>query len=202
MKTTANVANNSIGEKLSTQNLENEIWKPVKGFEGLYEVSNLGEVKTVERTILRKSALGKFSEYLVKSAIKKPYQNKSGYVTIAIIKENKTITTYLHRIIAEAFVERISETDIVVNHINGIKNDNRIENLEWVTSSTNNVHALDTGLRSTRKSMTKEFINSVLELREQGLVHSEIATKLKTTIAIVQGITSGNTYKRIQLRTI
>jgi hypothetical protein len=51
-----------------------------------------------------------------------------------VVKENKTITTY-HRIIAEAFVERFLETDIVVNHINGIKNDNRIENLEWVTSS-------------------------------------------------------------------
>ena len=176
------------------------IWKDVKGFEGLYEVSNTGEVRTVERTILRKSKLGKLSEYLIKSSIKKPYKNKSGYVTIAIVKDNKTITTYLHRIIAEAFVERILETDIVVNHINGIKNDNRIENLEWVTSSTNNVHALDTGLRSTRKSMTPEFIESVLELRNQGLLISEIATKLSTTNAIIQGITSGNTYKRIRTK--
>lgn len=65
------------------------IWKDVKGFEGLYEVSNTGEVRTVERTILRKSKLGKLSEYLIKSLIKKPYKNKSGYVTIAIAKENK-----------------------------------------------------------------------------------------------------------------
>ena len=49
MKTTANVANNSIGENLSTQNLEKEIYKPVKGFEGFYEVSNLGNVKSLPR---------------------------------------------------------------------------------------------------------------------------------------------------------
>ena len=198
MKTIANVANNPIWQNQSIENLQNEVWKPVKGFEGFYEVSNLGQVKTVERTILRKTALGKFSEYVVKEAIKKPYQNKIGYVTIAIVKENKTITTYLHRIIAEAFVERVSELDNVVNHINGIKNDNRIENLEWVTSSINNIHALDTGLRNTRGSMSLEFVNSVLELRKKGLINSEIANQLKTTEAIVQGITSGKTYKRLQ----
>lgn len=49
MRTTANVANNSIGEKISTQILENEIWKPIKGFEGFYEVSNLGNIKSLPR---------------------------------------------------------------------------------------------------------------------------------------------------------
>lgn len=197
MKTTANVANIPFWQNLSLENLPDEIWRPVKGLEGMYEVSNYSRVKSVERIVLRKHK-NFSSEFLVKAAIKKPYLNKSGYITIAIVVENKIKTTYLHRIIAEAFVSKSSENYTVVNHINGNKSDNRIENLEWVSSSINNIHALDTGLRSTRKSMTKEFICQVLELRKKGLTIEKIAFELKTTESKIQGITSGTTYKRIR----
>lgn len=99
MKTTANVANIPFWQNLSLENLPNEIWKPVKSFENFYEVSNYSRVKSCQRIVLRKFK-HRSTELVIKATIKKPYLNKSGYVTIAIVVENKTITTYLHRIVA------------------------------------------------------------------------------------------------------
>ncbi len=173
-----------------------EIWKDVKNYEGLYELSNFGKVRTVERIVLRKSKLGKLTNFKINSKIKIANLSKGGYLTIAIVKENKTITTYLHRIIAEVFVEKEKPNYNVVNHINGIKTDNRIENLEWTSSSQNNIHALDNFLRETRKNISIEFIEKVKELRNNGFKNYEIANQLNSTTSIIQGITSGRTYKR------
>ncbi|MDF2931245.1 MAG: prophage LambdaSa2, endonuclease family protein [Chryseobacterium sp.] len=176
----------------------NENWKEVKGFEGFYEVSETGIVRTVERVSNRKSKLGNPSSIVIKSKVKLANLSKVGYLTIALVKENKTYTTYLHRIIAEAFVDRKKDEKYVVNHINGIKTDNRIENLEWVTSSQNNIHALDKNLRRTRKDVDEAFVNSVMELKNKNLTNKNIAELLNSTENRVQGITSERTYKRIR----
>jgi len=176
----------------------NENWKEVKGFEGFYEVSETGIVRTLERYSNRKSKLGNPSPLVIKSKIKLANLSKTGYLTIALVKKNKTYTTYLHRIIAEAFVEGKKDEKYVVNHINGIKTDNRIENLEWVTSSQNNIHALDKKLRRTRNDVDEAFVKSVMELRKKNLTNKNIAELLKSSASRIQGITSERTYKRIR----
>lgn len=129
--------------------MENQIWKPVNGFEGLYEVSSDGQVRTVSRIASQKNG----GLYPVKSKIKVARRTKSGYMQVALVRNNITHNTYLHRIIGEAFILKPEGCD-VINHINGIKNDNRIENLEWVTSSQNNLHALENKLRKPKNAVS------------------------------------------------
>ena len=108
-------------------NFDNEIWKPVIGFENLYEVSNLGRVKNTRGLIL------------------KVHPQNSGYLQITFTL-NKVRTKFLvHRLVALHFIENTGNKKYV-NHIDGNKLNNCVQNLEWVTASENLLHARALGL--------------------------------------------------------
>ena len=108
----------------------------MKGYEGLYKVSNLGRVKRTKTNRILKNRL-----------------STQGYIMVTLCKKSKPFNASVHRLIAEVFIENPLNKE-QINHINGIKHDNRIENLEWVTSSENMVHAYETGLK-TRESCAR-----------------------------------------------
>lgn len=101
-----------------------EIWKPIRDYEGLYEVSNLGGIKRLENDKNRKEK------------ILKPYKNKLGYLCINLCRDNKVKQMYVHRLVAIAFIPN-PENKPCIDHINTIPNDNRVENLRWVTYKEN-----------------------------------------------------------------
>lgn len=103
--------------------MEEEIWKPVVGYEWLYEVSNLGNVLSKKTNILRKITV-----------------KENWYLYIGLSNKWKIKYCHLHRIIAKAFIPN-PENKPQINHKNWIKNDNRVENLEWCTWSENINHA-------------------------------------------------------------
>jgi hypothetical protein len=115
-----------------------EIWKPVVGFEGRYEVSSLGRVKALSRTIHYKDGrIGKLNERLIRGSIM-----SNGYIAVSFdSKVKKTI----HQVVAEAFLGK-TEYKMTVNHKDGNKLNNKLENLEWNTYKQNNDHARTTGL--------------------------------------------------------
>jgi hypothetical protein len=121
-----------------------ENWKDIQGFEGLYQISDMGRVKSIERAV----TCGK-GRRVVKERIKRPGMQNKGYVVYNLFKNSKCCPRLLHALIAKHFIDNPNNYP-EVNHLNGIKTDNRIENLEWVTYSMNIKHAYDTGLRKRR----------------------------------------------------
>lgn len=107
-----------------------EIWKDIENFEGLYQVSNYGRVKSLYRNIIRK-----------------PQKHLNGYLFLMLHKENKSYYLNIHRAVAISFLGY--EKGKEVNHIDGNKENNCVENLEWVTKSENQRHAVQAGLRKT-----------------------------------------------------
>ena len=100
-----------------------EIWKDVPGYGGRFQVSNRGRLRVV-RCYTR---------------LLQPYQNRDGYLVGTFCIEGKKVRQGVHRFVAEAFLPNLDAKE-QVNHINGDKTDNRVENLEWVTCQENNIH--------------------------------------------------------------
>lgn len=106
-----------------------EIWKDIPGYEGLYQVSNFGNVKSLRS----------------KKLLKNTPQN-TGYLKVTLYKNGNFKKHSVHRLVAEIFIDN-PDKKRTVNHINGIKYDNRVENLEWATHAENEIHAYKTGLK-------------------------------------------------------
>lgn len=138
-----------------------EIWKPIKGFEGLYSISNLGRL---------------FSNKT--NRFKKPTKDKWGYQRASLFLRGQEKKKQIHRLVAIEFIEKIVGADMV-NHKNGIPYDNRAENLEWVTNSQNQKHCSDVlnkkcGENHWFSRYPTEVIRKIRLLGERGLRASHI----------------------------
>lgn len=115
-------------KNLSLENLPEEEWRDVVGYEGLYQVSNLGRVKSI-----------------IKERIMAQHDNGNGYLTVSLSMKGKIKKEYIHRLVAEAFIPNPNDKP-EVNHLNLKKNDNNIQNLEWNTKKENMNHARCNGV--------------------------------------------------------
>ena len=109
-----------------------EIWKPIKGYEGLYEISNFGNVRSLDRVIICKDG----RRFPFKGKPKTVYMNRNGYLQVNLHKGNKLRHKEIHRLIAESFIENENNLP-VVNHIDENRSNNDISNLEWCTEEHN-----------------------------------------------------------------
>ena len=124
-----------------------EIWKDVLDYEGLYLVSSFGKVKSIKSK---------------KEKILKGRDDSNGYLKVALYKTKICVQKKIHRLVALAFIDNPYNKK-TVNHINGIKTDNRVENLEWATYSENSKHSFDNNLQNPRKGVE----NNKSKLTEQ-----------------------------------
>lgn len=150
-----------------------EIWRKIEGFEN-YEVSNLGQVRS-----LNYKRTGEIKILI-------PCKNNNGYLKVVLCKSGKQHTKRVHRLVATAFIPNL-EGKKEVNHIDGNKQNNKVENLEWCTNLENIQHAWETGLRNEEtkkklseankgKKLSEETRNKISEIKK-GKHHTEQTRK-------------------------
>lgn len=203
-----------------------EIWRDVVGFEGLYVVSNLGRIGSLQqRRCLETGKQRNYKERIMR------LQNMGGYKIVKLSCEGKVSQFLVHRLVALAFIPN-PENKATVNHINGDKSDNRVDNLEWATQSENNKHAyrvlgkkpsthldkLRKGWQNKIESIRKSISNAnsgvsngsakltstqVMEIREasKNKYHgycSDLARKYNVSESCIYGVLSGRYYSSVK----
>jgi hypothetical protein len=144
-----------------------EVWKPVLGYEDRYLVSNLGRVKSISRVFYHIGRWGKIHksiryEKLIKQTFTGDYLRINGCI------KNTYKLKLVHRLVAESFIPN-PKNKPQVNHINGIKSDNRVENLEWCTRSENLIHAFKTGLCVAKKGFENKKSKPISQFTKEGV---------------------------------
>ncbi len=127
------------------ENIKEEIWKDIPDYEGIYQVSNLGNVKSLDRKTLVLRGTNKSFYCTYKGKEIKPKISTDGYYFVNACKNGKQKPLYYHRLVALLFIPN-PENKLEVNHIDGNKGNNCITNLEWCTNKENVRHAHDIGL--------------------------------------------------------
>ena len=161
-----------------------EIFKDIKEFEGLYQISNLGNVLNVKTNkILSKRKYG------------------CGYYGYALFKNKKRKEYKEHRLVAENFINNEFNLKLV-NHINGIKTDNRVENLEWVTSHENHIHAMNLGLKAKGEGhgcskLKMEDVYKIKTMLKEGVPQRKISKLFNVGQSAITDINLGKTWKHL-----
>lgn len=120
--------------------LQIEEWRPIVGFEGLYEVSSLGRVRSLDHWVRNR-----YSNALRRGRVLKQTSDRAGYLQVNFSKSNVISTHKVHRLVAKAFIGEAPTDDAHVNHIDFKKDHNEVTNLEWCSREYNHRHAVDAG---------------------------------------------------------
>lgn len=174
-----------------------KIWKPIPGY-SLYKISNYGDIKTYNW------------KNKGKEKIMKPALDQGGYYRTMLKRDcdGKIHTVKLHRLVAITFIAN-PENKPQVNHINGIRNDNRACNLEWCTAKENIKHSFKIGLSSNKgeknpcASLTDEQVKEILsnyqfgKKSKSGMTKKELAEKYNTTFHVIKRLVQKKTWKHL-----
>jgi hypothetical protein len=184
--------------------VKKEIWKDIQNFEGLYQISNLGRVKSLDRYIELKNGTNRF----VKGRVLKPskHKTKPSYYNVILSNKGKRYSMSIHRLVAEHFIPN-KDGKPQVNHKDGDKLNNKVNNLEWVTYSENTIHSFSIGLSKGRKGenhhnnkLTYKEVRCIKELLVEGeLKQSEIANKFKISFRTVSAIKRGVLWRHVEI---
>jgi len=180
-----------------------EIWKSVVGYEGCYEVSSKGRVRSVERFLTRRNGV----IYHAKSYILTQHVlPDTGYITVGLWDIGKSKTLKVHRLVAKAFLPNMSSIKLHVNHKDLDKENNHLENLEWVTKLENEHHALKHGrLDGTnnpnfRQKLNPEAVHAVKWLFYIGSRQRTIASIFGISQSMVSSTVNGKRWVDLVVR--
>lgn len=169
-----------------------EEWRDVEGFNGLYQVSNYGRVRSLDRVVKRKGYV------LQKGKVLSPAKSSTGYMVVQLTGINhKRVNVSVHRLVAKAFCKQEDGAN-EVNHKNGKKDDNRAENLEWCTHRQNVKHRYDVlGQKADCRKLRKLTNNQVKDVRESNEGLRSLARKYGVTLRVIRAIKNRETYREV-----
>lgn len=168
-----------------------ERWRPVTGYEGLYEVSDMGRVRSLKRATTSGKILSQAA-------------NAHGYMKVCLSKNNVKTSKVVHRLVAIAFIDNpLNKPE--VNHKNGIRTDNRVENLEWTTRSENEQHAykiLGKKPQAYWKDKPRKFARKftdeqVIAIRKDDRPNTEIAIEYGVSKTAIRDIKRRKNYREV-----
>lgn len=176
-----------------------EVWKDIEGFEGVYQVSSFGRIKSMGRVIDR----DKMGKLVIFEKILNPHIDQVGYPRLYLYKKNFKRRESVHRLVAFAFIPN-TDNKPHINHINGEKTDNRVENLEWCTQKENVRHGFKIGLSCAIRGqdvVTAKIKNSdvpvIKKMRSEGAFYHVIAKKFNVSVSCIRWIVSGINWAHI-----
>jgi hypothetical protein len=177
-----------IIQKQMSKTQGKEIWKKVEGFDGRYEVSNFGRVRSYFKNNLHFLA---------------PCKHQNGYIHVDLRMKGLGYRVSIHRLVAKLFIPN-PENKPCVNHKNGIKTDNTVENLEWATYSENQQHSYNTGLRpitlgenSPNASLADSDVKKIKKLINDGVRLKKIALLFNVSPSNISYIKRNKTWTHI-----
>ncbi|MDD5589071.1 MAG: NUMOD4 domain-containing protein [Candidatus Nanoarchaeia archaeon] len=182
--------------------VEQEIWKDIENYEGLYQVSNYGGIKSLTRKTIYGRRKNKIYYRIIKEKILKPQKHKNLYLCVTLSKNNIKKIYLVSRLVSTAFIPN-TENKPQVNHIDGNKQNNYLWNLEWATCSENLIHAHKNGLQISLKGEqvgnAKLTEKQVLEIRNlyPKLNQTQLAKKYNVCIGTINFIVHRKKWKHI-----
>jgi hypothetical protein len=180
-----------------------EIWKDIKGFEGYYQVSNHGKIKSLSRSIINSKGIAK----KLSEKILKPRPNKDGYVRVCLYSPSSNVDRLIHLIVAEHFIPKVDGKH-QINHINGVKHDNHVSNLEWCTPSENIRHSFDElkrevffakGSEHPNSKLNEEKVYAIRKALQEGVSFRKLAKKYGVNRGSIGRIKHGLTWKHVKI---
>jgi hypothetical protein len=180
-----------------------EIWKDIEGYEGLYQVSNFGRVRSLDRTIKIGHKL--FGNMKLKGRLFKQQLDEHGYYRVGFKVNNKQKNFQTARLVAAAFIPNPLNKP-QVNHIDGKPKNNHVDNLEWCTQSENNIHAYKhklrvigehhievarkrfTGANNPSAKVSAEMVKEIRQLRNAGWRLKRISKKVNVSISYISAL--------------
>lgn len=173
-----------------------EIWKDIPEYEGLYQISNLGNIKSLKREVKHNySGSINLKTRILKSSL------GGKYLRVAFCKESKYKYIHVHRILALMFIENPDNLP-EVNHIDGNKLNNKLENLEWVTRKENMFHAFKNGLAKSGENCYNSKISNlqVIEIKKRyskkNISQKQLAKEYKVDQALISRIINNKIHKK------
>lgn len=177
-----------------------EVWKPVSGFEGIYEISNKGRLKSLPkiRTGISRSGHPTIRKY--KERISGPYKG-SRYQIVSLFKDGKAYPHLMHRLVASHFIPNPDNLP-EVNHKDGNKTNNNSDNLEWTDRAGNSIHSTrvlgkNIGSKASNVILNEEEVMEIVFKIQKGMTQAEVASEYGVSRSTVSKIMQGRNWNHV-----